>query len=197
VDKTRLTQVGRGLRELQIQMIPAYSPQARGRCERSFGTWQNRLPQELRVAGIRSLEDANRFLRERYIAEFNRLFAKPAGEKGTAFRKCARKDLDQVFSIQTERTVAKDNTVAIRDRFWQLDKTSFRRTLAGCTVTICEHLDGTVSVRWGPHVLGRFDTEGRAIQSAKNKRRGKGGVVEAGGNQTTVPTGSHWTCPQF
>ena len=150
VDKTRLTQVGRAMRDLQIQMIPAYSPQARGRCERSFGTWQNRLPQELRVAGIESLEGANRFLRDRYIAEFNRLFAKPAREKGTAFRKCTRKDLDEVFSIQTERTVAKDNTVAIRDRFWQLDKTPFRRTLAGCTVTVCEHLDGTVSVRWGP-----------------------------------------------
>jgi transposase len=191
VDKTRLTQVGRAMKELQIQMIPAYSPQARGRCERSFGTWQNRLPQELRVAGMGTLEEANRFLRERYIAEFNGLFAKPAREKGTAFRKCTRKDLDEVFSIQTERTVAKDNTVAIRDRFWQLDKTPFRHTLAGCTVTICELLDGTVSVRWGPHVLGRFDTEGQPKESSKGKRRGKGGAMEAGGNQTTVPTGSH------
>ena len=191
VDKTRVTQVGRAMRELQIQMIPAYSPQARGRCERSFGTWQNRLPQELRVAGIGSLEEANRFLRERYIAEFNRLFAKPAREKGSAFRKCLRKDLDEVFSIQTERTVAKDNTVTIRDRFWQLDKTPFRRTLVGCTVTISEHLDGTVSLRWGPHVLGRFQADGRAAEPRNGKRRGKGGTVEAGGNPTPVPTGSH------
>jgi hypothetical protein len=74
VDKSRLTQVGRALKELSVQMIPAYSPQARGRSERSFGTWQSRLPQELRLAGIATVEQANRFLRERYIAEFNQKF---------------------------------------------------------------------------------------------------------------------------
>jgi transposase len=71
VDKHRLTQVGRAMKELGVQMIPAYSPQARGRSERNFGTWQGRLPQELRLAGINMLGEANRFLRERYIAEFN------------------------------------------------------------------------------------------------------------------------------
>ncbi|MGH9630536.1 MAG: ISNCY family transposase [Bryobacteraceae bacterium] len=171
VDKTRLTQVGRAMRELNIEMIPAYSPQARGRSERNFGTWQNRLPQELRLAGISTIEDANRFLRQSYIEEFNRMFAKAAREKGTAFRKCDRKDLDEVFSIQTERTVAKDNTIAIRDRHWQLDRTPFRRTLADCRVTICEHLDKTVSVRWGPHIVGRFDSEGRPLQDTPGKRR--------------------------
>jgi hypothetical protein len=85
-----------------------------------------------------SSEAANQFLRDRYITEFNRRFSKPAAEKATGFRRCARHDLDEVFSIQTERTVAKDNTVTIRDRHWQLDRTPFRRTLAGCTVTICE-----------------------------------------------------------
>ena len=79
------------MKELGAQMIPAYSPQARGRCERSFGTWQNRLPQELRLAGISTLAEANTFLREHYIAEFNRRFAKPAAEKGTAFHKCVVK----------------------------------------------------------------------------------------------------------
>ena len=85
VDRQRRTQVGRALAELGIEMIPAYSPQARGRSERNFGTWQGRLPQELRVAGIRTVEEANRFLREQYIAEFNRRFAVPAQERGTAF----------------------------------------------------------------------------------------------------------------
>ena len=160
VDPHRLTQVGRALKELGVQMIPAYSPQARGRCERSFGTWQNRLPQELRLAGISTLEQANGFLRERYMAEFNRKFAQPAAEKGTAFRKCGRKDLDWVFSIQTDRTVAQDNTVQLRNTYLQLDKTRFRSTLAGCTVTICEHLDGSVSVRWGPHLLTTVKAEG-------------------------------------
>jgi transposase InsO family protein len=159
VDPHRLTQVGRALKELGVQMIPAYSPQARGRCERSFGTWQNRLPQELRLAGIHTLEQANAFLRERYIAEFNRRFAQPAAEKGTAFRKCGRKDLDWVFSIQTDRTVAQDNTVQLRNTFLQLDKTRFRNSLAGCTVTVCEHLDGSVSVRWGPHLLTTVKAE--------------------------------------
>jgi hypothetical protein len=172
VDKTRVTQVGRAMREVGVEMIPAYSPQARGRSERNFGTWQNRLPQELRLAGIRTLGEANRFLRERYIDEFNRMFARPAREKGTAFRKCSRHDLDMVFSIQTERTVDNDNTVAIGEGRRQLDKTRFRHTLAGCRVTICQHLDGTVSVRWGPHIVGRFDAEGRALEPATGKRRG-------------------------
>jgi hypothetical protein len=70
-----------------------------------------------------------------------------------------------VFSIQTERTVDNDNTLAIRGRHWQLERTPFRRTLAGCCVTICEHLDGTFSVGWGPHPLGRFDAEDRPSEN--------------------------------
>ena len=159
VDKHRLTQVGRAMKEWGMQMIPAYSPQARGRSERSFGTWQNRLPQELRLAGLHTLEQANLFLRERYIEKFNERFSQPAAEKGTAFRKCQRSDLDRVFSIQTERVVAKDNTVTIQDRCWPLQKTRFRHTLAGCTVTICEHLDGRVSIQWGPPGLETFEPE--------------------------------------
>jgi transposase len=155
VDKSRLTQVGRALKELGIQMIPAYSPQARGRSERSFGTWQSRLPQELRLAGIARLDEANRFLWEHYIAEFNRKFAVKASLRGTAFRRCGRSDLDWIFTIQTERVVERDNTVAIRDQWWQLDQTRWRHTLAGQTVTIHQHLDGRVSIRYGPHVVGR------------------------------------------
>ncbi|HEU0138624.1 MAG TPA: ISNCY family transposase [Bryobacteraceae bacterium] len=123
VDKHRLTQIGRAMKELGVQMVPAYSPQARGRGERSFGTWQGRLPQELRVAGITTVEEANRFLRERYIAEFNGKFTVAAKEKGTAFRRSTRSDLNWVFTLQTERVVEKDNTVAIGERRWQLEKT--------------------------------------------------------------------------
>src|SRR6476659_3902869 len=97
VDPYRLTQVGRALRELGIQMIPAYSPQARGRSERNFGTWQGRLPQELRLAGITDLEGANQFLRKLYIAVFNRRFTVPAAQKGSAFMRLQRQDLDWVF----------------------------------------------------------------------------------------------------
>jgi hypothetical protein len=167
VDKQRLTQVGRAMKELGVQMIAAYSPQARGRSERSFGTWQGRLPQELRVAGITSPEEANRFLREQYIAVFNSKFTVKAAERGTAFRRCGRADLDWIFTVQTERVVAKDNTVAIAARSWQLDKSRFRHSLAGCMVTIHEHLDATISIRYGPHVVGRFEANG--------ERRGKVG----------------------
>ncbi len=163
VDKHRLTQVGRAMKELGVQMIAACSPQARGRSERSFGTWQGRLPQELRLAGIEGVEEANRFLRERYIGEFNRKFKVAAAEKGTAFRRCSRTELEWIFTVQTERVVAKDNTVAIGDRRWQIGKTRFRSTLAGSTVTIHEHLDGQVSIRYGPHVVGKFDAQGQAM----------------------------------
>ena len=100
VDPHRLTQVGRALRELGVQMIPAYSPQARGRSERNFGTWQGRLPQELGLHRIHSLEAANRFLREHYIAEFNRRFQVPARERGSAFVRRSSKDLDLIFALQ-------------------------------------------------------------------------------------------------
>src|SRR3954453_887226 len=111
VDKHRLTQVGRAMKELGVQMIAAYSPQARGRSERSFGTWQGRLPQELRLAGITTVDGANAFLRERYIGEFNSKFKVAASEKGTAFRRTSRTDLNWIFTVQTERVVDKDNTV--------------------------------------------------------------------------------------
>jgi transposase len=189
VDKYRLTQVGRALKELGIQMIPAYSPQARGRSERSFGTWQGRLPQELRLAGIGTPEAANQFLAQHYIAEFNCKFTAPAAEKGSAFRRPTRTDLDWIFTVQTERTVAKDNTFTLQNQIWQLDQTRWRHSLAGCRVTIHEHLDETISVRYGPHVVGRYDRNGDPLP--KPERRGKGGAVEALENQKQVSHSSH------
>jgi transposase len=192
VDKHRLTQVGRAMKELGVQTIAAYSPQARGRSERSFGTWQGRLPQELRLAGITTVEGANAFLRERYIGEFNDKFTVAAEEKGTAFRRTSRSDLNWIFTVQTERVVAKDNTVAMGSRLWQIDKARFRNTLAGSTVTIHEHLDETVSIRFGPHVVGRFNNrEEKLIGAGAEKRRGKGGSMETGENQKQVSSASH------
>ena len=177
------------MKELGVQMIPAYSPQARGRSERSFGTWQGRLPQELRLAGIDGLEEANRFLRDGYIATFNEKFTVAAAEKGTAFRRTARADLDWVFTVQTERLVSKDNTVAIADRSWQLEKSRFRNSVAGCTVTIHEHRNGELSIRYGPHVVGRYTADanpiGRKQHQPTPESRGKSGPVEA--METTKP----------
>ena len=194
VDKHRRTQVGRALKELGVQMIPAYSPQARGRSERSFGTWQGRLPQELRLAGITTLEGANEFLRQTYIAIFNQKFMVASTEKGTAFRRTTRSDLDWIFTVQTERVVAKDNTVAITERNWQLEKSRFRSSLAGCTVTIHQHLDGNVSIRYGPHVVGRYTATGEirpTIAKQLPESRGKGGPVETVENQKQVFPRSH------
>ncbi len=189
VDKHRLTQVGRAMKELGVQMIPAYSPQARGRSERSFGTWQGRLPQELRLAQVTTVERANQFLRDHYIACFNGQFTVAAQEKATAFRRTSRTDLNWIFTVQTERVVAKDNTVAIGGRTWQIDKTRFRHTLAGSTVTIHEHLDGGIAIRFGPHVVGRFTADGKPVDA--KERAGKGGRVGTGENQTQVSSGSH------
>ena len=146
------------------------------------------------MAGIITLEQANAFLRERYIAEFNQKFTVPAAEKGTAFRRTARRDLDWIFSVQTERVVEKDNTVAIADRDWQLEKSRFRSSLAGCTVTIHQHLDGLVSIRYGPHVVGRYRADGTAVTAKSTSipdSRGKGGTVEAVENQKQVSHRSH------
>jgi hypothetical protein len=170
VAKGRPTQFGRALKELGIQTIAAYSPQARGRSERNFGTWQGRLPQELRFAGVTTLEHANRFLRQHYIAEFNHKFTVPASAPGTAFRRCGRKDLDRIFSIQTERVVSKDNTVAIADRWWQIEKCRWRYSLAGTTVTIHDHLDHTVSIRYGPHLVGRYNSQGKPLAPLEQGR---------------------------
>lgn len=156
VDRQRLTQVGRALRELGIVMIPAYSPQARGRSERNFGTWQRRLPQELRLRSIGTVEAANRFLRENYIAEFNRKFAVVAAEPQSAFVPVGGKDLQRIFSLQYERVVNRDNTISYGNRVLQIERTQWRGTLAGCRVLVCEQLDGALSVYYGPHVVGRY-----------------------------------------
>ncbi len=168
VDRQRLTQVGRALRELGIQMIPAYSPQARGHSERNFGTWQRRLPQELRVQGIRTVEAANQFLRERYIAEFNRRFAVPATEPGSAFLALSEQDLNRIFSLQHERVVNRDNTVSWANRVLQIDRTRWRGTLAGCRVVVCEHLDGKLSIYHGPHRVGHYAPEEGAGEEKKS-----------------------------
>lgn len=159
VDATRLTQVGRALQELGVKMIPAYSPQARGRMERNYGTWQGRLPQELRIRGITAVEAANGFLRQEYIGEFNRRFAVAATQKGTAFVRSHRKDLDWVFSLQHERTVSQDNIVALDNRLFQIEKTRWRNTPAGANVIVHEHLDGRVSIRYGPHLVAEYAPE--------------------------------------
>jgi len=182
VDPHRVTQLGRALRDLGVQMIPAYSPQARGRSERSFGTWQGRLPQELRLEAITTVSAANRFLRQRYVGEFNQRFQVAAAQRGTAFMACPRQDLDLIFSLQFERTVARDNTVSFQNLILQIDKMSWRGTLAGCTVTVHQHLDGTLSMTHGPRRLGHYTSQGSPIAkvcaAAQAVEKTRGGKVQ-------------------
>jgi transposase len=169
IDPSRPTQVGRALQDVGIRMIPAYSPQARGRSERNFGTWQGRLPQELRLRDITDIDKANEFLRQEYIGEFNARFSVPASQKGTAFVRLRRKDLDWIFSAQHERTVNNDNTIEYERRVVQLNKTRWRNTLAGQTVIVHEHLDGRLSVRYGPHLIAQYGPEELPPQGAKRR----------------------------
>ena len=169
VDRQALTQVGRALRELGIQLIPAYSPQARGRSERSFRTWQGRLPQELRVRSLLTPEEANRFLRRTYIREFNRRFARPALEQNeTAFMPTVRGDLDRVFSIQTERTVNRDNTVKYKNMTLQIDKQSWRGSLEGSRVIVYQHFNDTITIGYGHQQVGKYTADGLPIKPKSN-----------------------------
>lgn len=164
VDRQALTQVGRALRDLGIQLIPAYSPQARGRSERSFRTWQGRLPQELRIRKITTPEEANRFLNRSYKGEFNRRFTIKAQEQETAFVPCMRPDLDRVFSIQTERTVNRDNTVKFKNMILQIDKQSWRGSLEGSRVIVYQHLNETITIGYGHQQVGKYTADGLPIK---------------------------------
>ena len=186
VDYHRRTQVGRALHELGVQMIPAYSPEARGRSERNFGTWQGRLPQELRLQRIATLEAANQFLREHYVAEFNQRFQVAPAQRGNAFVPCRSRDLERIFSLQFERTVNRDNTVSFQNLSLQLERVGWRGTLAGCQVTVHQHRDGTLSITHGPHRLGRYTAEGAAPVATKTPARRA--VEKTRGGKVIKPT---------
>ena len=163
-DRTRLTQVGRALQELGIEHIVSYSPQARGRSERMNRTLQDRLVNELRVARIRTLEAANRYLRQRFMPTFNAQFGRPPADPTSAFVPVGRRDLDQILCHEEPRVVARDNTVVLDRIVLQLDKQRGRRTCAGLPVRVRRHLDGHHSVWWGPRCLGLFTAAGRVLK---------------------------------
>src|SRR5437773_12439402 len=164
VDREHPTQIARALKQLGIDLILAYSPQARGRCERIFGTWQGRLPQELRLRSITSVEGANEFLRKDWMPMHDASFSVEAEQTGTAFLLYHGNDLDKIFSQHHERTIDNDNTVRWEGRCLQIPQQTFRFSMARCRVLLCQHLDQTMSVHYGPHLLGRYDAEGQILQ---------------------------------
>ena len=116
------------------------------------------------------MEEANRFLRQEYRSEFNGRFTVEAAGKGSAFVRTRRKDLGWVFSIQHERRVNLDNTIALDNRILQIEKSRWRNTLAGCTVRVYEFLDGTVVVRFGPHEVAKWKPDSLPAPQSKARK---------------------------
>src|SRR5262249_33051382 len=114
-----------------------------------------------------TVEEANHFLRSHYIAELNRKFTVAAPQSGTAFVPVSELNLDRIFSIHHERVVARDNTIQFASLVLQVPSTRFRATLAGCRVNVYEHLDGTLSIGYGPHTVARFKGSGEPVAALK------------------------------
>ena len=169
MDKSRPTQVGRALGQLGIELIPAYSPEARGRSERMFGTLQNRLPQELRLRGITDLAEANRFLQEEYLPEHNQRFSKEPEEQGSAFVPFVGPGLEDVLCLQEERQVANDNTVRYKRLNLQIPPDKHRFHYVRVKVKVHEYLDGALAVFHGPRLLAQYNAKGE-LQQTKSKK---------------------------
>jgi hypothetical protein len=165
-DRRRPTQVGRALAQLGIEHILGYSPQARGRSERVNRTLQGRLINELRLAGIRTVPAANRYLRERFLPAFNAEFGRPPADPASAFVPLHGHDLEQILCVQDERVVGRDNVVTLHPLALQIAKQRGRRTCAGLRVVVRRHLDGQHSVWYGGRCLGRYDRRGHLLQAA-------------------------------
>jgi len=170
VDKERLTQVGRALAQLGIEHIPAYSPEARGRSERLFGTLQGRLVRELADAGITDMEAANRYLQEVYIPAHNRRFAVAAAEPESAFVPLAAPGmLTEILCHHEERIVAKDNTVRFAGLVLQIPESAGRPHFVKAKVRVHRYPDGQLALFHGPRRIARYDADGRLIEETRKR----------------------------
>ena len=160
VDKENPTQFGRAMKQLGVEMIPAYSPEARGRSERAFGTHQGRLPNELAAAGITDMDAANRYLREVYLPAFNAEFAQPAPEEGSAFVPWIGGSLDDILCEQHERTVSADNCVRFEKLILQIPADRHRCHYVKAKVRVHRYADGNLAVFHGPRKLADYNREG-------------------------------------
>ncbi len=167
VDKSKLTQVGRALGQLGITHIPSYSPEARGRMERVFGTLQSRLPPELRLAEIATVEAANRYLKTHFVPDYNTRFAVPASEEGSAFIPYAGRPLEDVLCIQESRQVGRDNCVNWNGVALQIPPQRHRHHYVKATVRVHGYPDGQLAIFDGPSCLARFDATGKPINASR------------------------------
>ena len=164
VDKAHKTQVGRALDRLGVAHIPAYSPQARGRSERVFGTLQDRLIKELKHAGIRDVATANRWIWEVYMPDHNARFGHAPALPEDGFVKVDRERLVETLVIEEERTVGRDNTIAWSGRRLQIPESPLRRHYVGAKVKVHVYPEGTLGVLHGPRVIARFTALGEPIE---------------------------------
>jgi len=163
VDAEHPTQVGRALKQLGIEHIAAYSPEARGRSERMFATLQDRLPKELRLAGITTLEAANRFIAEIYLAQHNARFATTPSETGSAFVADPAGAWREALCIHEDRVVANDNTVRYHRLVLQLPHSKLRPHFVKAKVRVHHYPDDTLAVFHGPRCLARFAADGTLL----------------------------------
>ena len=171
VDKTHKTQVGRALSQLGVTHIAAYSPEARGRSERMFGTLQDRLIKELALAGIRDMATANAWIKASFLPHNRQFMAKPA-LPDSAFTTVEPQRLRETLCLEEERTVGRDNTVAWEGRRLQIPESPLRRHYVGATVKVHAYPDGTLGILHGPKPIARFTAKGAALEPAGQKKVG-------------------------
>lgn len=165
VDKKNPTQFGRAMRQLGIEMIPAYSPEARGRSERMFRTHQDRLPKELAAAGITEMAQANRYIQTVYLPAFNAEFGHAAQEEGSAFVAYVGSDLADILCEHHERVVGNDNCVSFEGLKLQIPKDRLRLHYVRVKVRVHRYPDRRLAIFHGPRCLARYDAGGVAMQS--------------------------------
>lgn len=165
VDRDHPTQFHRAMNQLGIEMIPAYSPEARGRSERAFGTLQARLPKELADAGITAVAPANRFLKRRFLAAYNREFMVPPAETGSAFVPWIGASLPDILCVQEERVVRADNCVVYQNKLLQIPADRHRCHYVKATVRVHEYPDRHLAIFHGPRRLAQYDAEGKERKS--------------------------------
>ncbi len=161
VDKSNLTQVGRALSQLGVNHIPSYSPQARGRSERMFGTLQKRLPQELDLRKISNMDEANKFIKNEFLPKFNKKFMKEATKEGTAFMPYVGRDVSEILCRQYERTVNNDNTVSFKNKILQIPEDKYQYHYVKCKVLVHHNPDGTIDLFYGPRKIAQYDSQGK------------------------------------
>ncbi len=169
VDKKNLTQFGRAMHQLGIEMIPAYSPEARGRGERAFRTHQDRLVKELALAGITTMSKANRYLTKSYLPRFNREFMEPAVEKGTAFIPLLNAPIDEILCEHYERTVRRDNCVVFEGKTLQVPPDKYRASYCKAVVRVHRYPDGTLAIFHGTRKLAAYSSNGTIMTPGKEK----------------------------